>query len=119
MAINMATVSYDERELFMCFAPPDLQDPCTLMKRVSEERHEMMHDSVIDTTFLETLVKDTGTGELYIVEAEPFGKNQHSTLLDHQARSRNTLSKWKGLHEDDINCCLWETYFGESIVNVV
>jgi hypothetical protein len=44
MAINMATLTKTERNIFISLAPEDLKDPCALMDLVSKEREEMMND---------------------------------------------------------------------------
>jgi hypothetical protein len=44
-AINMATLTSDEREFFTMFAPGNLKDPQLLMNIVVQERHQMMEVS--------------------------------------------------------------------------
>ena len=43
MAINMATLTRDERDIFISLAPEYLKDPCALMNLVSKEREDMMN----------------------------------------------------------------------------
>jgi len=44
MAINTATLTRTERNIFISLAPEGLKDPCALMNSVSKKRDEMMND---------------------------------------------------------------------------
>lgn len=140
MAINVATLSHHERELFISLAPESLQDPCTLMETVSSERSQMMrtcsprglllspsqsgmrqrrdieltHRSSEDGTYTQQHRRSAGSTCTNFIRGlmtpeEDEGPESRPREPDQES------SKWGGLHNDLINSCLWETYFGEKI----
>jgi hypothetical protein len=141
MAINVATLSHHERELFISLAPESLQDPCTLMETVSSERSQMMKTCSSRSPLLspsqsgirqrrstdsthKSSEDDTYTQQKHGCSAGPTCINLVGGLMtpeeDEGPDSRpqeldQEPSKWGGLHNDPINSCFWETYFGEKI----
>jgi hypothetical protein len=57
MAINMATLTPAERDLFISMAPEVLQDPYVLMDEVVKLRVEMMREGQQDDLQLQKLIK--------------------------------------------------------------
>ncbi|KIW87280.1 uncharacterized protein Z519_12183 [Cladophialophora bantiana CBS 173.52] len=74
MAVNMATLTSNERELFLSLAPTILQDPYVLMDEVVKRRGKMMDGRSQDgTQQLQERLTSHATKDETVVELQPEG----------------------------------------------